>query len=192
MQIHGPSGSFDKIPVHLNGADGSFAVIEFGDASVYVETPADCDKIIKAAIAAKDLLTAEPAPAIMWAVVDALEGPVAGPMTLAEAQAYARDNGSYFIKELAVVPAAPELDEARAEQVLPGGYTLAASEVPAAFVSGLVGRLVEDINDDSPCPRVGKVIGQIGEETLEVLWDDEAHGVREFFDGLRPAREGAR
>ena len=67
MQIHGPSGSFSKIPVRLNGSGGSFAVIEFGDAAVYVETAAECDEIIKAAALAKSLLlgeTSEPSPGL--------------------------------------------------------------------------------------------------------------------------------
>jgi len=63
---------------------------------------------------------------------------------------------------------------------------------------GLIGRLVEDACDDSPCPTVGLVVGQVDEDTLEVLWgdrrfeDNPGPGVYEPFDALRPARDGAR
>ena len=56
---------------------------------------------------------------------------------------------------------------------------------------GLVGRLVEDANDDSRLAGVGQIVGQIDEETVEVLWDGEDEPMREPFDALRPARENA-
>jgi hypothetical protein len=62
---------------------------------------------------------------------------------------------------------------------------------------GLVGSLVEDAHDDSPVPVTGKVIRQVDEETVEVLWGDlkfwpnPGHGSREPIDALRPAREQA-
>jgi hypothetical protein len=64
--------------------------------------------------------------------------------------------------------------------------------------AGLVGRLVEDACDDSPCPVVGLVVGQVDEDTLEVLWgdrrfeDNPGPGSYEPIDALRPARDGAR
>jgi len=64
--------------------------------------------------------------------------------------------------------------------------------------SSLVGRLVEDAHDDSPCPMVGLVVGQVDEDTLEVLWGERRfeeprrQGTYEPFDALRPARDGAR
>jgi hypothetical protein len=67
-----------------------------------------------------------------------------------------------------------------------------------AQASALVGRLVEDAHDDSPCPAVGLVVGQVDEDTLEVLWGDRRFeenpgtGTYEPFDALRPARDGAR
>lgn len=63
--------------------------------------------------------------------------------------------------------------------------------------AGLVGRLVEDAYDDSPCPGVGLVVGQVGEDVLEVLWGERRfeeprrQGTYEPFDALRPAREQA-
>ena len=64
--------------------------------------------------------------------------------------------------------------------------------------STLVDRLVEDAHDDSPCPVVGLVVGQVDEDTLEVLWGERRFeeprrpGTYEPFDALRPARDGAR
>jgi hypothetical protein len=64
--------------------------------------------------------------------------------------------------------------------------------------NSLIGRLVEDVCDDSPCPVVGLVIGQVDEDTLEVLWgdrrfeDNPGPGTYEPFDTLRPARGGVR
>lgn len=61
----------------------------------------------------------------------------------------------------------------------------------------LVGRIVEDAHDDSPVPVTGKVVRQVDEETVEVLWGDlkfwpnPGHGSREPIDALRPAREQA-
>jgi hypothetical protein len=62
----------------------------------------------------------------------------------------------------------------------------------------LIGRLVEGACDDAPCPLVGLVVGQVDEDTLEVLWGDRRFeenpgpGTYEPFDALRPARDGAR
>ena len=76
----------------------------------------------------------------------------------------------------------------------------AADPVPAreGQIAALVGRLVEDVCDDGPCPLVGLVVGQVDEDTLEVLWGDRRFeenpgpGNYEPFDALRPARDGAR
>jgi hypothetical protein len=120
VQIHGPSGSFSEIPVHLNPS--GFAVLSFGAADVFAHTPADCDEIIKAAALAKSMLPGE----------------TSEPVTADPGQ------------------------------------------------RGLVGRMVADAHDDSPCPAIGMVVTQIDEETLEVLWDGEDRPRREAFDELRP------
>ena len=71
-------------------------------------------------------------------------------------------------------------------------HRVVRKDAPAS--SGLVGRLVEDVCDDSPCPLVGLVVGQVDEDTLEVLWGDRrfeenpGRGTYEPFDALRPAR----
>ena len=58
--------------------------------------------------------------------------------------------------------------------------------------SRLIGRLVTDLHDDSPCPPIGYIVGQIDEETVEVLWDGHATGpMREFLDALRPVPTGS-
>jgi hypothetical protein len=57
MQIHGPSGSFSKIPVRLNS--GGFTVLSFGTADVFAHTAADCDELIKAGVLAKSMLLGE-------------------------------------------------------------------------------------------------------------------------------------
>ena len=49
MQIHGPSESPDGI-----------AVIDFGSTEIFVESVADADELIKAAVRAKDLLRGAP------------------------------------------------------------------------------------------------------------------------------------
>lgn len=65
---------------------------------------------------------------------------------------------------------------------------------PASVTApGVVGAIVVDAADDSPCPVTGKVVGQVDEETVEVLWGErqfEEHpgpGKYEPVDGLRPA-----
>ena len=61
----------------------------------------------------------------------------------------------------------------------------------------LVGRLVVDAHDDSPCPVTGKVVGQVDEDTVEVLWgerkfaQDPGQGTYEPVDALRPAPQAA-
>ncbi len=56
-----------------------------------------------------------------------------------------------------------------------------------------IGRLVIRIDDDSPCPLVGEVIGQEDEDVLIVAWGDDrlhpdgsATGTAEYFDELTP------
>ena len=57
MQVHGPSQGVDEIHVRLNpGSRGAFAVVEIGSVTIYLETIADADELIKAAATAKDLL----------------------------------------------------------------------------------------------------------------------------------------
>ena len=49
MQIHGPSEQPASIGVRLNpGANGPFAVVDFGSTRIYVESIADADMLIKA------------------------------------------------------------------------------------------------------------------------------------------------
>ena len=60
MQIHGPSEQPASIGVRLNpGANGPFAVVDFGSTRIYVESIADADMLIKAAIEARSLLLGE-------------------------------------------------------------------------------------------------------------------------------------
>jgi hypothetical protein len=61
-----------------------------------------------------------------------------------------------------------------------------------------IGRLVIRIEDDSPCPLVGEVIGQQDEDLLIVAWGDErfnpdgsATGTVEYLDELTPWRAAA-
>lgn len=65
MQIHGPSETVDEIRVHLNpGNKRPFAVVGFGSAELYLQSPADADELIRAGIRAKSMLlgeTSEPA-----------------------------------------------------------------------------------------------------------------------------------
>ena len=61
MQIHGPSESPDGIAVRLNpGTRARFAVVDFGSTEIFVESVADADELIKAAVRAKDLLLGAP------------------------------------------------------------------------------------------------------------------------------------
>lgn len=61
MQIHGPSVMVDEIGVRLNpGNVGEpFAVIDFGGMMFCIESTADADKLIRAAVLAKSLLLSE-------------------------------------------------------------------------------------------------------------------------------------
>jgi len=71
---------------------------------------------------------------------------------------------------------------------------LVALRAEMTGASSLVGRLVEDAHDDSPCPVTGKVVGQVDEETVEVPWgerqfeENPGTGTYEPIDALRPAR----
>ena len=62
MQIHGPSESPDGIAVHLNPSTRGepFAVVDFGSTEIYLQSIADADELIKAAVRAKDLLLGAP------------------------------------------------------------------------------------------------------------------------------------
>lgn len=77
----------------------------------------------------------------------------------------------------------PEDDELHAEPAAP----------PEQRETGLVGTIVVDAHDDSPCPPTGKIVGQVDEETVEVLWgerqreDNPGTGTYEPIDALRPA-----
>jgi len=58
-------------------------------------------------------------------------------------------------------------------------------------------RLVRRVEDDSPCPLIGEVVGQVDEDTLEVVWGDDrfADEPRRWswrvpFDELAPAGNG--
>lgn len=61
IQVHtGEPVVARDIGVRLNqpGKPGTFAIIPLGPVELYVTTPADADRLIKAAVAAKDLLLA--------------------------------------------------------------------------------------------------------------------------------------
>jgi hypothetical protein len=60
MQVHGPSQEVDEIRVRLNPGSGHpFAVVEIGGVTLYLQTIADADELIKAAVEAKRLLLGE-------------------------------------------------------------------------------------------------------------------------------------
>ena len=60
MQIHGPSVTPEGISVRLNPGSGEpFAVIDFGPMYIYVQSIADADELITAAVEAKRLLLGE-------------------------------------------------------------------------------------------------------------------------------------
>jgi hypothetical protein len=78
-----------------------------------------------------------------------------------------------------------ELVALRAEMAPPAG----GKDEPAS----LVDTIVVDAHDDSPCPVTGKVVGQVDEDTVEVLWgerqfeENPGQGTYEPIDALRPA-----
>lgn len=69
---------------------------------------------------------------------------------------------------------------------VPPHVTVAAIGAKRAAV--LIGRKVEDAHDDSPCPAVGEVVGQIDDEHVKVVWGDALGAISEPIDALRPAR----
>ena len=133
MQSHVNAGGIvEDIRVRPHPAD--FAVLTFGHVEIIVESVADSEEIIKAALAAKDLLSP------IWAIFDAIEGEVAGPKTYAEAKAYIKDNDSWHTGELTIGHAVTDLDAAlsppaalsdaeKDEAVMPPGHQLPAGEV---------------------------------------------------------------
>ena len=135
MQIHFGKPCFDSYgPPHLNATrpDAPFVTLPIGPLELTILDEAEADKLITTAWLIKDMFRQHALmPQPIWAVVDGLEGEVAGPMTHADAAAYIRDNDSFFVGALTIEPAKPELDVPRAEQVVPGGYTLPAADVPA-------------------------------------------------------------
>ncbi len=51
----------------------------------------------------------------------------------------------------------------------------AARDKASTAAASLVGTIVEDAYDDSPCPVTGKVVGQVDEEHVMVVWGDRQH-----------------
>jgi hypothetical protein len=120
---------------------------------------------------------------------------------------YSTVRGEY--KQLAEWPSG-QAESAAGMRVYAGMFTLAAEVAELAEMiaaeqdaagtapASLVGRLVEDAFDDSPCPMTGLVVSEVGEDQVEVLWGDRQYaenpgaGSVEPIDALRPAREQAR
>jgi hypothetical protein len=82
--------------------------------------------------------------------------------------------------------------------VIPAADAGPAPEPPAdAPVASMVGRIVVDAHDDSPCPVTGRVVGQFDEDTVEVLWGERQFakypgpGKHEPIDSLRAAPQAA-
>ncbi len=59
MQIHGPSEVVDRITVRSVPGGKPLAVVSFGRANVFLESVADADELIVAALKAKALLSGE-------------------------------------------------------------------------------------------------------------------------------------
>lgn len=63
-------------------------------------------------------------------------------------------------------------------------------------MAGIAGTIVIRDCDDSPCPLTGKVVGQVDEETVEVLWGERQYeenpgtGTYEAMDSLCPVNSG--
>ncbi len=57
MQIHGPSEVVDGITVRFSGP--GLVMADFGSAVIYLQSTADADALIRAAVTAKDLLLGE-------------------------------------------------------------------------------------------------------------------------------------
>jgi hypothetical protein len=58
-------------------------------------------------------------------------------------------------------------------------------------MTSIVGTIVANAYDDSPCPLTGAVTGQLDDERVEVAWGDEQYSAdprvwAEFIDELRP------
>lgn len=63
MQIHGPSETPKGISVRLNPGSGQpFAILDFGSTEIYLQSVADADELIRAAVDAKRLLLGESIP----------------------------------------------------------------------------------------------------------------------------------
>jgi hypothetical protein len=64
MQVHGPSQVLHKNPfsTSLNGGSRPFVDLRVGPVHFYLESPGECDWLIKAAVEAKRLLLGEPEP----------------------------------------------------------------------------------------------------------------------------------
>ena len=104
MQSHVNAGGIvEDIRVRPHPAD--FAVLTFGHVEIIVESVADSEEIIKAALAAKDLLSP------IWAIFDSIEGEVPGPKTYPEAETYIKDNDSWHTGELTIGYAVTGLGE---------------------------------------------------------------------------------
>lgn len=54
--------------------------------------------------------------------------------------------------------------------------------------SYLYNRRVIRLDDDSPCPKVGRVLGWADEETCVILWDGADAPTEEFADEITPRR----
>jgi hypothetical protein len=114
MQIHFDKACFDSYGTPwFNGhnPDKPFAHLSIGPVDVSILNEEEADQLIAVACQIKDMFrqhTAMRSP--IWAVVDSLEGEVAGPMTHADAEAYIKENASYFIGDLAIETAKPDDD----------------------------------------------------------------------------------
>ena len=129
------------------------------------------------------------------------------------------DASGWIRHGITVYPRRPDLDGVQPPQVHWASYTgvsaagarvfalgaevaelammIAAEQDEAERPGSLVGTIVADACDDSDCPVTGKVIGQVDEETVEVLWGDlqffpnPGPGSVEAIDALRPVRQQA-
>jgi hypothetical protein len=156
VQIHFDKPCFESYGApYLNAVrpDAPFVILPVGQLELTILSEEEADLGIAAFCQIKDMFrqhTAMRSP--IWAVVDSLEGEVAGPMTHADAEAYIKENASYFIGDLAIERAKPELDAAlsppepgklsdaeRAEATTPPGHQLPAADVPVHDNEGITG-----------------------------------------------------
>lgn len=187
MQIWYPGYEIRKdgdfaVTHNSNKGGRPFAVInlsEDGVTALVVQSAKEADRLIAAAVEAKRLL--DP-PVITDSGRDCDQAnPVSG--------AWCHRDGDHGVHR--------DTDGEEWRTDLPGGVLLPGDCDPDngddAPGTSLVGRIVTDAHDDSPCPVTGKVVGQFDEETVEVLWGERQFaeypgpGMHEPIDALRPA-----